>query len=360
VADGPDKESQTEEATEKRVSDAIEDGNLPVSREASIFATILCMIIVTGFMLRENARLMVLSLQHMFERVGTASFKNGPDAIELTVDVFRQMGSFIGPMLLIFIAGGLVASFAQHPPRLVLKRLQPDFSRISPMAGFGRMFSSKTVVEFLKSLAKCLTIGIIVFMLLKSDLNSIINAMFLTPDVIPDVMMSMALRLLSGVGVATCVLVVADVFWTKRLWRQSLRMSRQEIKDEFKQTQGDPLVKSRLRSLALDRARKSMIAGVPRATLVIANPTHFAIALRYVREEGGAPMVLAKGQDLIALKIREIAEQHDIPVIEDKALARSMYDHVNVDQAIPPDFYRAVAELIHFLTSRDGRRAVTR
>ena len=360
MADGPDKDSQTEEATEKHIQDAIEDGNLPVSREASIFATILSMIIVTAFVLRENAKTMVQALRHMFERVGTASFKNGVDALDLTVDVFRQMIGFIGPILLIFIVGGLVASFAQHPPALILKRLKPDFSRLSPTAGFGRMFSSKNAVEFLKSLLKCFAVGFIVFMLLQSDRDNIINAMFLMPDVIPDVMISMALRLLSGVGVATCLLVVADIFWTKRIWRQSLRMSRQEIKDEFKQTQGDPLVKSRLRSLALDRARRSMIAAVPRATLVIANPTHYAIALRYVREEGGAPMVLAKGQDLIALRIREIAEQNDIPVIEDKALARSMYEHVNVDQAIPPDFYRAVAELIHFLSSRDGRRVVTR
>jgi flagellar biosynthetic protein FlhB len=137
-------------------------------------------------------------------------------------------------------------------------------------------------------------------------------------------------------------------------------MSRHEIKDELRQLQGDPLMKARLRSLALDRARKSMIAAVPRATLVIANPTHYAIALRYVREEGGAPLVLAKGQDLIALRIREIAEQHEIPVIEDKALARSMYDAVEVDRMIPAEFYRAVAELIHFLYSRDGRGMAAR
>jgi flagellar biosynthesis protein FlhB len=167
-------------------------------------------------------------------------------------------------------------------------------------------------------------------------------------------------RLLSGVGVAVCILVVGDVFWARRQWRQSLRMSRQEVKEEHKEMQGDPLVRSRMRSLALDRARKNMMAAVPRATLVIANPTHYAIALRYVREEGGAPTVIAKGQDLIALKIREIAERNEIPVIEDKALARSMYDLVQVDQAIPPDFYRAVAELIHFLSSRGARRAVVR
>jgi flagellar biosynthetic protein FlhB len=164
------------------------------------------------------------------------------------------------------------------------------------------------------------------------------------------------MRILAAICIATALLMSADVFWSRFHWKQQLRMTRQEVKDEVKQAEGDPLVKSKLRSLAMDRSRKRMMAAVPRATLVIANPTHFAIALRYVREEGGAPMVLAKGKDIIALKIREIAEQNLIPVVEDKALARSMYNSVEVDRPIPAAFYRAVAELIHFLYARNQRR----
>lgn len=360
MAETPDKESQTEEASAKRIADALEEGNHPVSREVSTFATILAMLIVAAFVLRSSTQTLVEALRHMLATVGTVSFRNGVDALDVVMIVFRNIGTFVGPMLLIFVVAGLVASFVQHPPSLILKRLRPDFSRVSPAAGLGRLFSSRGAMEFLKSLLKCLAVGIVAFMLLQSDRNSIVNAMFLTPDVIPEVIISMVTRLLSGVGVAVCILVVGDVFWARRQWRQSLRMSRQEVKEEHKEMQGDPLVRSRMRSLALDRARKNMMAAVPRATLVIANPTHYAIALRYVREEGGAPTVIAKGQDLIALKIREIAERNEIPVIEDKALARSMYDLVQVDQAIPPDFYRAVAELIHFLSSRGARRAVVR
>jgi flagellar biosynthetic protein FlhB len=162
----------------------------------------------------------------------------------------------------------------------------------------------------------------------------------------------MSVHLISTVAVANIILVAADLVWSRVFWQRQLRMSRREIKDELKQADGDPIVKARLRSLARDRLRKRMIASVPRATLVIANPTHFAVALRYVREEGGAPVVLAKGQDLIALKIREIAEKHAIPVIEDRLLARSLYKAVEVDKMIPPEFYRAVAEIILFLSSR--------
>jgi flagellar biosynthetic protein FlhB len=142
-------------------------------------------------------------------------------------------------------------------------------------------------------------------------------------------------------------------------WQRNLRMTRQEIKDELKQSDGDPIVKARMRSLARDRLRKRMIAAVPRATLVVANPTHYAVALRYVREEGGAPLVVAKGKDLIALRIRQVAEEHGIPVIEDRLLARSLYDAVEVDRLIPPEFYKAVAQIIFFLFSR-GKQQMLR
>jgi flagellar biosynthetic protein FlhB len=195
-------------------------------------------------------------------------------------------------------------------------------------------------------------------MLLRSQSDAVLSAIFLDPKALPDEILGISMRLLSAVCIATVLLVAADLVWARLHWLRDLRMSRQEIKDEAKELEGNPLVKARLRSLALDRARKRMIAAVPKATLVIANPTHYAIALQYVREKGGAPLVVAKGQDLIALKIREIAEANNIPVIEDKALARSMYDSVEVDQMIPPEFYRAVAELLHFLQARAGR-AVT-
>jgi len=129
-------------------------------------------------------------------------------------------------------------------------------------------------------------------------------------------------------------------------------MTRQEVKEELKQTDGNPIVRSRLRSLARDRSRRRMMAAVPRATLVITNPTHYAVALRYVREEGGAPRVLAKGRNLIALRIREIAEQHEIPIIEDKPLARALHDKVALDQMIPPEFYKAVAQIVYFVMTR--------
>jgi flagellar biosynthetic protein FlhB len=219
------------------------------------------------------------------------------------------------------------------------------------------LFSIRAQVEFLKAAFKLAVVGFIGFILLRSARDDVLLAMFMEPGGVPELARSMVMKLLSAMVVAIIVLAAADLVWSRVFWQRDLRMTRQEVKDEVKQAEGDPILKGKLRSLARDRSRKRMMAAVPRATLVIANPTHFAVALRYVREEGGAPMVIAKGQDLLALKIREVAESHDIPVIEDKLLARSLYQAVEVDKLIPPEFYKAVAEIILFLMVRGGKGA---
>jgi flagellar biosynthesis protein FlhB len=235
------------------------------------------------------------------------------------------------------MAAGLVSTFLQHAPRFTPARLRPDIARISLVNGWRRIFGAQGQAEFFKSVGKLISIVIVVSAVLRSQRHALIGAMLLDPDAIPEVVLMVATRLLMAVCAITVVLLAADLFWVRALWRKGVRMTKQEVKDELKEAEGDPLRKARLRSLALDRRRKSMIAAVPRATLVIANPTHYAVALRYVREEGGAPLVVSKGKDFIALKIREIAEQHSIPIVEDKPLARSMHDGVEVDRPIPPE-----------------------
>lgn len=196
---------------------------------------------------------------------------------------------------------------------------------------------------------------VVVFVLRSSEARAF-EAMYTDPVALPEMILNIAMRIVSAICIATIVLVAIDLAWARFHWRRELRMTKQEIKDEHKQAEGDPLIKARLRSLARDRSRQRMIASASRATLVIANPTHFAIALRYKREENAAPMVVAKGMDVIALKIREVAEQNRIPVIENKALARALYEAVQVDQVIPAEFFRPVAEIIYFLQSKQAPR----
>jgi len=354
MAEGPDKDSKTEEATEKKRQDAIEKGNVPFSREAATLASLLGMAVIASFFLASNVGQLNSSLAHLIDNASGWSLENRGDAVRLLEAIGMDAVRLLLPVVAVLTVAGVMSSFLQNSPRLVLDRIQPKLSRLSIGQGWSRIFGGKGQVEFLKSIAKLLAVCVLGFLLLRAAQNDVMNAMFMEPSALPSLILSMGTRLVMAIAVATIVLVAADLVWTRLFWAHDLRMTRQEVKDEMKQVEGDPLVKARLRSLARDRARKRMIAAVPKATFVVTNPTHYAVALRYVKEEGGAPLVIAKGQDLIALKIREIAAEHSIPIIEDKLLARSLYKVVEVDKMIPPEFYKAVAEIVFFLFQRRG------
>lgn len=356
MAEGADKESKTEEATERRLRESVEKGNIPVSREAPIFASMMGILVIAAFFVADRTAALSMALRRLIDDPGGWSLENGSDASQLVAAIGFEVTSFLLPVIVILTVAGLVASFLQNPPSFVLERITPRLSRISVGGGFKRMFGLRGQTEFLKATLKFTAVSIVAVVILKSDQQRVVNAMFTDPAAVPELILAMAMKLLGAVSVATILIVAADLVWARVHWRRDLRMTRQEVKDEFKQVEGDPFVKARLRSLARDRARRRMISAVPKATLVIVNPTHYAVALRYIREEGAAPVVIAKGQDLIALKIREVAEDNAIPVVEDKPLARSLYDAVEVDTMIPPEFYKAVAEIIHFLQSRGPAR----
>ena len=265
----------------------------------------------------------------------------------------------------LFVAevAGVVASVLQNSPRFVLERIRPQMSRISLSSGWSRLFGVQGFAEFIKSLGKlCFVIAVLAFTVSEAQ-HRLLSGMITNPVAFGLVIRDVAINVLVSITLVMVMIAGADLVWSRFQWRQDLKMSRQEVKDEFKQSDGDPIIKARMRSLARDRARNRMMGAVPRATLVIANPTHFAIALKYVRDEDAAPMVLAKGQDLVALKIREIAEATGIPVFEDVALARSMYKQVSVDSMIPAQFYQAVAELVRIVygnkTKAPPRRETT-
>ena len=354
MADAPDKDSKTEEATEKKIVDAVEKGNVPFSREAATLASLLGMMVIASFFLAGNIGRLNFSLARLIDNAAGWPVQNGGDAVRLMDEIGMDVVRLLLPIVAILTAAGIMSSFLQNSPRLVLDRIQPKLSRLSISSGWTRIFGARGQIEFLKSAAKLAAVCVLGVLLLLGAQNDVLNAMFMEPSALPPLILTIATRLVIAVAVATVVLVAADLVWSRLFWLRDLKMTRQEVKDEVKQVEGDPIVKARLRSLARDRARKRMIAAVPRATFVVANPTHFAVALRYVKEEGGAPLVLAKGQDLIALRIREIAVQHSIPVIEDKLLARSLYKAVEVDKMIPPEFYKAIAEIVFFLFSRRG------
>lgn len=353
--EAPDKDSKTEEPTEKKIRDAIEKGNVPVSREAATLASFIGMLLVASFFLATGVSQLTLSLAKILDQPAAFSLETRADVVLLLNALVWEAGGLVLPIVIVLALSGILASALQNPPSLVLDRIMPEMSRVSPASGWKRIFGSQGLVEFGKALFKFIVVCAIGYYFVKSNTLSVANAMFVEPHSLPAMLLNLGIRVIATIAVATAVLVAADVVWTRIFWHNELRMTREEVKEEQKQSDGDPMVKARLRSLSRDRARRRMMAAVPRATVVIANPTHYAVALRYVREEGGAPLVLAKGKDLIALKIRELAEEQGIPVIENKPLARALYKAVEVDKMIPKEFYKAVAEIIFYLSQRQAR-----
>jgi flagellar biosynthesis protein FlhB len=352
MAEPHDKDSKTEEPTEKKLRDAIERGNTPFSKEAGILASLVGIMIISSFLLAGNVGRLSGALQRLLDDPGGWSLMSGADAVQLFEALGLEMARLLLPAIIVLATAGVLASFLQNSPRLVFERIQPQLSRLSLAKGWQRLLGRHAQVEFLKAVLKLSAICLLGGLTIRAAKHEVSNAIFMEPAALPGLIHGMAGRFVATLAVGAVVLVAADLVWSRLFWQRELRMTRQELKDEMKQVDGDPIVKARLRSLARDRLRKRMIAAVPRATMVIANPTHFAVALRYLREEGGAPLVVAKGQDHIALKIREVAEQHGIPVIEDKVLARALHKAVEVDRMIPPEFYKAVAEIVIYLYAR--------
>ncbi|MDQ0456975.1 flagellar biosynthesis protein FlhB [Rhizobium paknamense] len=351
-----DQDSKTENPTEKKLRDAAEKGNIPISREAPLFAAMLAFYIYVVFFLPQAAASMAATLKDLFEQPDQWRLTTPTDVLSLFTYLGWKMAAVLAPILLLLMGFGLTQSFAQHLPGFVLDRIQPKFERISLVKGLGRMFSVPGMVEFGKSLFKIIAVSVIMFLSMRGQYFGALDAMFSDPQVIFVKLSAIIREMVIILLLSTGLLAAVDILWQRYHWYQQMRMTKQEVKEENKQTQGDPIIKSRQRSAQRDRARRRMIQNVPRATLVITNPTHYAVALRYVREEMQAPMVIAKGQDLIALKIREIAQENNIPIFEDPPLARSMFAQVSVDSVIPPVFYKAVAELVQRLYAAEAKK----
>ena len=357
MADKPDSSEKTEEATPKKIEDSLKKGQTPFSKEAPAFASLLGILTVLGVTVPDQTRDLVAALSRLMDNSAAYDLQQGPDVTALLLHVYTTAAVFVLPIVSLLALFGLAAGFAQSSPRIVGERIKPKLERISVKAGLKRIFGSQGVVEFLRSLFKFAVIGTIAALLLRNEVPTMVRAVFVDPTLLPSQILAISIRLLSTICAATIILVAADLTWTRMKWRKDLRMTRREVKDELKQSEGDPILKARIRSAQKDRSRRRMLTAVPQATVVIANPTHYAVALAYERAAGGAPKVVAKGVDAVALRIRELAEGSDVPVVENPPLARALYYAVEVDRFIPEDFYRAVAQVLFFIWSKDEQVA---
>ncbi len=360
MSDEQDQDSKTQEASEKKIRDTVEKGNVPVSREVPVLLSLISILIVCSLMLGPSVASVQQMLASLIAGAGARRLESQLDIRELLQPLALHSLANIAPMLLVLMVGGIVSSLIQNPFQITLERIAPKASRLSIRQGWKRIFGARGAVDFLKSLFKFGSIALILYVIVKAELPTAIGVMIRPPQLLPAIILEITIKLVSAVAITALVLAVVDIVWSRMAWHRDLRMTHQEVKEEYKQAEGNPMVKMRAKSLARQRSSRRMMAAVPRATMVIANPTHYAVALRYVHSEGGAPIVLAKGRDGLALKIRSIAEELQISVIENKPLARAMYEKVEVNATIPQEFFKAIAELIHFLQMRKVANAAGR
>lgn len=354
MSEESDKEGREHEASEKKVADALEKGDTPRSRDVSLLGSLLGIQIALVVLDRVAAREIGSRLSILFDQSSDIRLRNGGDVEALLQAVVGAIGNALYLAALALIGISVAIGAGPQRPRIVWRRIQVDWSRLSLGAGAKRIFAFEGIREFAKSLGK---IAVAVAAVGWSMRFVFVQASVHMQDEPLGAAIG-ALQLIERLSQSICLVVlifaIADIVLSHIAWKKRLRMTRQEVVDERKQAEGDPLLKMRMRSLALDRARRRMLSDVGSATMVVANPTHFAVALRYLPGEDAAPVVVAKGQELLALKIREQAVARQIPVVEQPALARGLFRSVELGQIIPPEFYRAVAEIINFLSARDS------
>jgi flagellar biosynthetic protein FlhB len=354
MADERDEGEHTEDPTPKRLEDAIKRGDVVKSAEVNTWF----MIAGGALALMVFAAPMASSLQTTFRGLLANSYQipaDGPSLAQAIGDVARNVLAAMVIPLGLFVLAAIAGSAIQHRILISAEPLKPRLSKISPVAGLGRLFSRQALANFVKGLAKLVLIGAVIAALLWPQRGRLVELVTTDPVMILPFTRMLTMKMLGAVVAILAVIAAADYLFQYQQWYERQKMSVREMKEEFRQSEGDPAVKGKLRQLRHGRMRKRIMAGVPKASVVITNPTHFAVALRYERGMN-APVCVAKGVDLLARRIRDIAREHDIPVIENPPLARALHGTVEIDQEIPQEHYRAVAEIIGYVMRL--RRAV--
>lgn len=347
MAEQTEDDEKTEDPTHKRLEQAREKGDVAKSQEVNSWFLMLAVTLVIALFARDMAGSLAEYLRSYL--AGAATIPLAPDNLgNLTANLGTAILAAVGLPLLLLAIGGAAGHLVQHGLLFTSEPMRPKLSKISPFAGAKRLFSTSSVVNILKSLVKLGVVGLAMTLVLWPDRDRLDTLMSGDPIESLKLTQDMSVKLMMAVIAVLTVLAALDYSYQRHSWWKKQRMSVKELRDEHKQFEGDPQIRAKLRQVRVERGRKRMMANVPRASVVITNPTHYAVALQY--EKGmGAPVCVAKGMDLVAAKIREIAKQNGIPLVENPPLARALHASVDIDAEIAPEHYRAVAEVIGFV-----------
>ena len=343
---------KTEEPTPKKLEDARKEGNVAKSIEFNGFIVLLLASIILIFYLKVVTGWLERYFYYIYGLIGLEIDKS--NFYNLIIKSLEYFLIILLPIMIIIVIGAIIGNIAQIGFLFTIKPILPKLDKINPIKGFKRLFSIKTIVEGIKTTLKVFIAFLVGFWLFLSFLNEIPRLELMQIFEQLKWFEKKALILIFSMLGVFFVFAVIDFVYQKYTYKKSLRMSKQEIKDEFKQTEGNPEVKAKIRQLQREMAKKRMMAEVPKADVVITNPTHFAVAIKYDKQKDNAPRVIAKGVDNLALKIIEIAKKAGVVIVENPPLARELYKSVDIGEVIPPKLYKAVAEILAYVYKAKG------
>ncbi len=357
--DGPGGE-KTEEPTGKKLNDARKEGQVAKSKEIANAFGILALFIILKVYVGTIGTRFIESFHVVYGQIPElVKMYNGNLSVASLQVLLRSMMlrllTIIAPVLLIGVMVAVICDIVQVKWRPTTKPIKPKFSKLSPVKGFARIFSPNSLVELLKSLLKLVVIGYVVYSYLKGRVGQIFLLYDITLNQAIGLIGEIAIDL--GIRIAMVYMVIAflDFWYQKWKFRQDMKMTKQEVKDEYKNQEGDPQVKAKQKQRMREASMRRMMSQLPEADVVITNPTHYAVAIKYDPEKYDAPYVLAKGEDYLAQKIKDVAREHEIEIVENKPLARMLYANVEIGGLIPPELYQAVAEVLAFVYHLKGK-----
>lgn len=345
---------KTEKATPKKKQDSRKKGQVAKSQDVNasinLLTVFLLLLFIGPFMLEKISSLLIEFFQNsMLVQVTEES------ASLLLIEVLKEMGLILAPILAAALIAGVAANYMQIGFMFSTETIQLKLEKLDPIKGFKRIFSIRAIVELLKSILKISVVGLVTFIVIWQRMDEI---MVLSKKSIGNAMTTLAdITVKVGIyaSIALLVLSLLDYLYQKYDYEKNIRMSKQDIKDEYKNIEGDPLIKSKIKQKQREMAMQRMMQEVPKADVVITNPTHYAIALKYDDQKSDAPYVIAMGVDFVAQKIKYVAKENDVVMVENRPLARALYDQAEIGQAIPEEFFKAVAEILAFVYKTKGK-----
>lgn len=350
-----DESQKVFDATPRKLQQAREKGDVAKSQDvATAFILIASAAVFLGLGGWMSARL-VADMRVFFEQPEALAVDGG--ALQrLAFDISLKTAVILGAAFAAMTVAALAGHLVQAGMLFTTEKMKPKIDKISPIAGFKRLFGGEALIQFLKTVIKVTILAIICWLILAPHWKEAEALVRVEPVAILPVAMEILAQLLFLLLIVVALVAAADYAIQRFHWLKRNKMSKQELKDEYRQTEGDPMVKAKLRQIRMERGRQRMMAEVPNATVVITNPTHYAVALRYEPGEDAAPVCVAKGVDRVALKIREVASEHEVAIVEDPPLARALFATVEIDDPIPIEHYAAVAKIISVILSVAARR----